>query len=134
MRTVYLGTSDFAVSVLRRLAASPHSPQLVVTRPDRPKGRGRRVLPPPVADAARELGIEVLQPDSVNSDEARAAIAAARPEAVCICAFGALIKEPLLSEHSMLNVNRFHRILKWMLALAKAATFTLTSTLVLPTR
>jgi methionyl-tRNA formyltransferase len=58
-----------------------------------------------VADAARELGIELLQPDSVNSDEARAAIAAVRPDAVLICAFGALIKEPLLSEHSMLNVH-----------------------------
>jgi methionyl-tRNA formyltransferase len=105
MRTVYLGTSDFAVTVLERLADSPHRPSLVVTRPDRPKGRGRRMAPPPVADAARALGIDLLQPDSVNSDEARAAIAAADPEAVAICAFGALIKEPLLSEHPMLNVH-----------------------------
>ena len=105
MRTVYLGTSDFAVTVLERLAESPLRPALVVTRPDRPKGRGRRLSPPPAADAARELGIEVLQPDSVNSDEARAAIAAADPESVLICAYGALIKEPLLSEHPMLNVH-----------------------------
>src|SRR4051812_37329105 len=55
MRTVYLGTSLFAVAVLERLAASDHRPQLVVTRPDRPRGRGRTVLPPPVADAARAL-------------------------------------------------------------------------------
>jgi methionyl-tRNA formyltransferase len=59
----------------------------------------------PVAEAARELGIGLLQPESVNSPEARAAIAAAAPDAVCICAFGALIKEPLLSEHPMLNVH-----------------------------
>jgi methionyl-tRNA formyltransferase len=105
VRTVYLGTSDFAVAVLRRLAASEHRPGLVVTRPDRPRGRGRRVAPPPAAEAARELGIEVIQPDSVNSPEARERIAAAAPEAVCICAYGALIKEPLLSEHPMLNVH-----------------------------
>jgi methionyl-tRNA formyltransferase len=79
MRTVFLGTSDFAVAVLERLADSPHRPAVVVTRPDRPRGRGRRVAPPPAARAARELGIEVLQPPSVNDDDARAAIAAARP-------------------------------------------------------
>jgi methionyl-tRNA formyltransferase len=105
MRTVYLGTSPFAVAVLERLAASDHRPQLVVTRPDRARGRGRKVSPPPVAGAARALGIDLLQPDSVNSDEARAAIAAARPDAVAICAFGALIREPLLSEHPMWNVH-----------------------------
>jgi methionyl-tRNA formyltransferase len=105
VRTVYLGTSEFAVTVLERLADSPHRPSLVVTRPDRPKGRGRKLSPPPAADAARALGIDLIQPDSVNSDEARAAISAAAPDAVCICAYGALIKEPLLSEHPMLNVH-----------------------------
>src|SRR4051794_15635133 len=105
MRTVYLGTSPFAVAVLERLAASPHRPLLVVTRPDRPRGRGRKVSPPPVADAARALGLPVRQPESVNSDEARAAIAAVRPEAVAICAFGAYIREPLLSEHPWWNVH-----------------------------
>jgi methionyl-tRNA formyltransferase len=105
LRTVFLGTSDFAVQVLCRLAASPHRPQLVVTRPDRPKGRGRKVLPPPVAVAAGELGIEVLQPASVNDEQSRQLIAASDPEFVCVCAFGALIKEPLLSEHLMLNVH-----------------------------
>jgi methionyl-tRNA formyltransferase len=105
MRTVYLGTSPFAVAVLERLAASDHRPRLVVTRPDRPRGRGRKVSPPPVAGAARALGIDLLQPDSVNSEQARAAIAAAQPDAVAICAFGALIREPLLSEHPMWNVH-----------------------------
>jgi methionyl-tRNA formyltransferase len=105
MRTVYLGTSPFAVAVLERLAASDHRPVLVVTRPDRPRGRGRKLAAPPVADAAQALGIDVIQPDSVNSDEARAAIADASPEAVAICAFGAYIREPLLSEHPMWNVH-----------------------------
>ena len=79
VRTVYLGTSGFAATVLRRLADSPHRPQLVVTPPDRPRGRGRRTLPPPVAEAARELEIELLQAASVNDAEALARIRAARP-------------------------------------------------------
>jgi methionyl-tRNA formyltransferase len=105
VRTVYLGTSEFAVGVLRRLADSPHRPELVVTRPDRPRGRGRKLSPPPVADAARELGITLDQPASVNDPAAIETIAQLDPEAVCVCAFGALIKEPLLSRWPMLNVH-----------------------------
>ncbi len=105
MSTVYLGTSEFAATVLRRLAGSEHRPALVVTPPDRPQGRGRKLAPPPTAAAARELGIELLQAENVNEDAARERIAAARPRAVVVCAFGQLIREPLLSEHLMLNVH-----------------------------
>jgi methionyl-tRNA formyltransferase len=105
VRTVFLGTSAFAAGVLERLGESEHRPALVVTRPDRPRGRGRRVEPPPVAVTARELGLELDQPADVNSEAARARIAAAEPDVVCVCAFGALIKEPLLSDHEMLNVH-----------------------------
>ncbi len=105
MRTVFLGTSDFAVSVLERLAASAHRPQLVITRPDRPRGRGRRLAPPPVAEAARRLALELEQPPSVNDEAVRSQIAGLRPDAICVCAFGALIREPLLSDYLMLNVH-----------------------------
>jgi methionyl-tRNA formyltransferase len=105
LRTVYLGTSDFAAVVLRVLADSPHRPELVVTRPDRPRGRGRKLASPPVLDTASELGIATDQPESVNDDVARERIAAAAPDAVVVCAFGALIKEPLLSAHPILNVH-----------------------------
>ena len=105
MRTVFLGTSAFAAGVLELMGESDHRPALVVTRPDRPRGRGRRIESPPVAVTARDLGLELDQPADVNSDAARARIAAAEPDVVCVCAFGALIKEPLLSEHEMLNVH-----------------------------
>ncbi|MGI8728659.1 MAG: methionyl-tRNA formyltransferase [Solirubrobacteraceae bacterium] len=105
MRTVFLGTSDFAAAVLTRLAASEHRPRLVVSRPDRPAGRGRRLAAPPVADAARALDLELFQPENVNDDDARARIAAAQPQYVCVCAFGALLREPLLSEQELLNVH-----------------------------
>ena len=105
MRTVYLGTSEFAVAVLEELARSAHRPALIVTRPDRPRGRGRKLAPLPVAEQARRLGIDLIQPDSVNSEQARERIAAVEPEVVAICAYGALIKEPLLSDFEMLNVH-----------------------------
>jgi methionyl-tRNA formyltransferase len=105
VRTVYLGTSEFAAGILAALADSPHRPALVVTRPDRPRGRGRKLAAPPVAQRARELELELAQPESVNDEAARAQIAAVSPEAVCVCAFGALIKEPLLSDYELLNVH-----------------------------
>ncbi len=105
MRTAYLGTSDFAATVLRRLADSPHRPTLVVTPPDRRQGRGRKVKPPPAAIAAGELGLELLQAENVNDEAALERIRAVAPEAVLVCAFGQLIREPLLSDYPMLNVH-----------------------------
>ncbi len=118
MSVVFLGTSDFAAAVLERLTSDVRlRPALVITRPDRPAGRGRRLTAPPVAVRARELGLLVEQPASVNGEDARELIAAAgagRVEApagaaggqtLVVCAFGALIKEPLLSEHEIFNVH-----------------------------
>jgi methionyl-tRNA formyltransferase len=105
MRTVFLGTSEFAAAVLERLAAGQHRPALVLTRPDRPAGRGRKLRSPAVAQLARTLDVELAQPTSVNEPGARQLIAAAKPDVVVVCAFGALIKEPLLSEYELLNVH-----------------------------
>jgi methionyl-tRNA formyltransferase len=103
---VFLGTTEFAAAVLERLAQSDaHRPALVVTRPDRRRGRGLRLAPPPVAERARALGIPLEQPERVNDPAARASIAGGGQRTVVVCAFGALIKEPLLSEHELLNVH-----------------------------
>ena len=108
MSTVFIGTSPFSAAVLDALARSDSQrPSLVITRPDRRSGRGPRLTAPPVARHAVELGIPVEQPDSVNAAEARALIdeAAGERGTVVVCAFGALIKEPLLSAYPMLNVH-----------------------------
>jgi methionyl-tRNA formyltransferase len=105
VRTAYLGTSEFAATVLRRLADSRHRPALVVTPPDSRRGRGRRLSPPPAAETARELDLRLHQSGDVNSAESLTAIRAAQPEAIVVCAFGQLIKEPLLSEFLLLNVH-----------------------------
>ena len=113
MATVFIGTSQFAAAVLERLAAGGHRPALVITRPDRPAGRGRRLRPPPVSDCARALDLPLEQPADVNAPESLQLIAqalghgsgAAGRQVVVVCAFGALIKEPLLSAQEILNVH-----------------------------
>ena len=105
MRTAYLGTSEFAATVLRRLADTVHRPLLVVTPPDRPKGRGRRTQPSPAAEVAAELEIDLLQTANVNEEAALERIRAVRPQALTVCAFGQLIREPLLFEWPLLNVH-----------------------------
>ena len=111
MSVVYLGTSAFAAAVLERLAAEEaHRPALVVTRPDRPSGRGRRLTSPPVAETARRLDLPLVQPARVNEPEAAAAIIetageAPGPPTLVVCAFGALIGEPLLAAQPILNVH-----------------------------
>ncbi len=106
MSVVFLGTSEFAAAVLERLAASDaHRPVLVLSRPDRPRGRGRRLASPPVAQRARSLGLRLEQPESVNDEASRDLIAASGAATVVVCAFGALIKQALLAEHEILNVH-----------------------------
>jgi methionyl-tRNA formyltransferase len=105
LTTAYLGTSAFAAAVLERLADTDHRPALVITRPDRAAGRGRRLTAPPVADTARALGLELWQPDSINTPEAGERVAASGADVVVVCAFGALIREPLLSGFELLNVH-----------------------------
>lgn len=105
MRLAYLGTSDFAATVLRHIARSAFRPALVVTPPDRKQGRGRKLSPPPVAIVAGELGLELHQTPSVNQPESIERIEADAIDCGLVCAFGQLIKPPLLERVEMLNVH-----------------------------
>ena len=100
MKVVYIGTSAFSLAVLD---ASGLAPVLVVTRPPAPRGRGRVLAPTPLAAGARERGFEVLEP--ARLEDAAGEIAALAPDAVCLCAYGALVREPLLSACEILNVH-----------------------------
>jgi methionyl-tRNA formyltransferase len=102
VRIAYLGTSPFAAGLLERLVVAGRAPELVVTRPDRPAGRGRRLQSPPVAQTARSLGLAVYQPDAVSADPA---VVDAGFDAIVVCAYGALLREPLLSAPGLLNVH-----------------------------
>ena len=69
MRIVFMGTPDFAVLALRKLHEAGHEIVLVVTQPDKPKGRSKLYLPSPVKEEAMRLGIEVFQPDRIKKEE-----------------------------------------------------------------
>ncbi len=105
MRSVFFGTSDFAAALLRDLATSPHRPALVVTPPDRHQGRGRKLLPPPVAVAASELGIDLLQTERTEEPAALERIRATQTQVGVVCAFGQILRQPLLGELELLNVH-----------------------------
>src|SRR5262245_1732070 len=91
LRLVFLGTPEFAVPSLRALAASRHTLVGVVSQPDRPRGRGRAVEPTPVAAAARELGVSVLQPEKVGDETAVSWLRGVRPDLGIVVAFGQFI-------------------------------------------
>lgn len=105
MRNVFFGTSEFAAVVLDALLDVPGPPALVVTRPARCKGRGRKPQQPPVAQLAQEAGLQLLQPDDVNASDSVARIKDADPDVLTVCAYGAVVKEPLLSLAPSFNVH-----------------------------
>ncbi|MDP9417745.1 MAG: methionyl-tRNA formyltransferase, partial [Actinomycetota bacterium] len=96
MRLVFAGTPGTAVPALEALLASRHDVAAVVTRPDAPAGRGRTLVPSPVAQRATEAGVEVLKPAKVRDAAFLARIAELSPECCPVVAYGALIPRTLL--------------------------------------
>jgi methionyl-tRNA formyltransferase len=97
VRFAVAATAPFGADVLERLAAR-HEIAYLLTRPDRPRGRGRRLGAPPAKEAAERLGIEVRQPESVADFDPQ-------EEIVVLAAYGALIPEPVLDRALWLNVH-----------------------------
>lgn len=96
-RVVFMGTPQFALPVLEGLVAD-HEVVGVVSQPDRPAGRGRRLAAPPVAARARELGLPLLQPETLrNNDQALNALRAWQPEVLVVAAFGLFLPTPFLT-------------------------------------
>lgn len=97
VKVVFMGSPDFALPSLEALVQSGrYHPTLVVTQPDRQRGRGKRVQPTPVKSRALELGIEVAEMSKANYEEQVARIASIGPEIVVVVAFGIIVKEDLL--------------------------------------
>lgn len=95
MRIVFLGTPGFAVPSLTAVARL-HAVAGVVTQPDRPAGRGRRLSLSAVKQAAESLGLPILQPENASSPEAVAEIAGLQPDLIVVAAFGQLLRPRLL--------------------------------------
>ncbi|MEZ4526337.1 MAG: methionyl-tRNA formyltransferase [Desulfobacterales bacterium] len=104
-RIVFMGTPDFSVPPLQALHNSGHEVLLVVTQPDRPRGRGRKMLPPPVKECALSLGYEVVQPESVRTQEFAERMKALHPDIFVVVAFGQLLPQNLLDIPRIASVN-----------------------------
>ncbi len=102
MSTVYIGSSEFSLRVLEQIAPRVE-PALVITRAPAARGRGRQLARTPVAVGADALGFPVLEPAKLGDAEAQ--ITALSPELMVLCAYGGMVREPLLSRYEILNVH-----------------------------
>src|SRR5262249_40117380 len=108
MRLVFCGTPQFAVPSLEALHGAGHEIALVVSQPDRPRGRGLEVPQTPVKQKAVELGLKIIQPEKIKkNDEFHAQLEAIRPEAIIVVAYGRIIPEWMLKlpPHGNLNLH-----------------------------
>lgn len=107
MRVIFMGTPDFAVPTLDALVAAGHEVVLVVAQPDRPAGRGQRMRAPPVADAARRLGLPLVQPTRIKTGEFPAQIEACEADVAVVIAYGRILTKRLLDapRYGCVNVH-----------------------------
>ena len=96
MRIVFMGTPEFAVPCLARLLADGHEVAGVFTQPDKPKGRGHRLLPPPVKELAVSHGLPVYQPATLKDGQALETLRALAPQLVVVVAYGKILPPALL--------------------------------------
>lgn len=105
MKVVFFGTPAFAAPTLERLLASPHEVVAAVTRPDRPRGRGRVVSEPPVKRLAAARGVPVLQPDRLRDRPLLDALAAPAPDVGVVAAYGRILPDELLALPRLGTIN-----------------------------
>ena len=96
MRLVFLGTPAFAVPTLERLVERGHQVLAAVTQPDRPKGRGQALAPPPVREAALRLGVPVYQPERVKRPESVDYLRSLAPQAMVVVGYGQIIPQSII--------------------------------------
>ena len=103
---VFCGTPRFAVPSLEKLAEAGFRIQLVVTQPDKPRGRGMELTPSPVKQRALELGLQVAQPDKIkNNEEFRLQLSTLKPDAIIVVGYGRLIPQWMIDLPPMGNIN-----------------------------
>ncbi len=106
-KIVFMGTPDFAAPVLTALIRQNFNVVAVVTQPDRPSGRGKKLAPPPVKVVAQQAQLPVLQPEKLRQPEAFAALAAFQPDVIVVAAFGQILRPNVLElpPHGCINVH-----------------------------
>ncbi len=96
LRIIFMGTPDFAVPALHKLLYGPDHVVAVITQPDRPKGRGKKLSPPPVKLAAEKAGIPVLQPTTIRTEEFAATLRSYNPDLIIVAAYGRILPPSIL--------------------------------------
>lgn len=96
MRIIFMGTPEFAVPSLKMLIEEGYEVIAVVTQPDKPKGRGNKLTPPPVKECAQKYGIKVLQPEKVKTPEFADEIAQMKPDLIVTVAYGRILPKTVL--------------------------------------
>ena len=96
MRIVFMGTPDIAATCLKKLLADGFDVAAVYTQPDRPKGRGMKLVFPPVKEVAVAAGIPVYQPETFRDEEAVETLRALRPDAIAVVAYGRILPQSVL--------------------------------------
>lgn len=132
LNLVFCGTPQFAVPTLEKLVASSFPVDLVVTQPDRPKGRGLELVASPVKQSALKLNLPITQPDRIkNNDEFRAQLQEIHPDAIIVVGYGRLIPQWMLDLPPFGNINLHASILpkyrgaapvQWAIANGETAT------------
>src|SRR5271170_2383009 len=103
---VFCGTPRFAVPTLEKLVAAGFRIHLVVTQPDRPKGRGLELVASPVKQSAQKLNLPITQPDRIKTnDEFRAQLTALQPDAIIVVGYGRIIPQWMLDLPPLGNIN-----------------------------
>ncbi len=105
MKIVFMGTPGFALPSLRRLLEEGHKIQLLVTRQDKPKGRGRKLSPPPTKELAISQGIPVEQPTNLRSPDFYHRLKSLQPEVIAVVAYGKILPQELLDVPPYGGVN-----------------------------
>lgn len=96
MRIIFMGTPDFAVPCLQSLMDAGHSVCAVFTQPDKPKGRGYAMTPPPVKVLAQKHGIPVFQPNTLRTPQAAGQISGFHPDLIAVVAYGKILPKEIL--------------------------------------
>jgi methionyl-tRNA formyltransferase len=105
LKIIFMGTPEFAVSSLQALLDSRHEVVAVVTQPDRPRGRGRKLTAPPIKDLALQANLPVLQPTAIKTAEFKEELAGYQADVFAVTAYGRILPEPLLNMPPMGTIN-----------------------------
>ena len=107
MKVVYMGTPDFAVDTLQAIVDAGHEVALVVTQPDKAKGRGKKLCYTPVKEKAMECHLEVAQPEKVREESFVERLQVIAPDVIVVVAFGQILPESILNipKYGCINVH-----------------------------